>query len=265
MQVANLTDRRTGMYPLEEKHLRPIERAETREVSLVQQCFTDRAIGMSGDPPHSLLRVPVTSKQVGPEMPDDGVLGRGRKELDDREPISHCIMIMDPEHCSDFKGRSAIPAPAMRVNPPGAVHPEVSVQSERIAEPEQLMLAARDHFPYRHAGQIGRCQGRHSKFGSGQLATSEHLIEPLACPPDGVSLRHGLIVPSSPESPDRAQAQTAARPLAMLTGGDTVHMRSLIMRRKTLYYPDSVNHYPIDAKPSCRAIQKGFIHRGIYP
>ena len=157
MQIANLADRRTGMHALEEEHLRPIERADTCQVSLIQQCFADRAIGLSGDPPDSLVGVPVRSEQVGPEMPYDGVLGRGRNKLDDWQPISHCVMIMGPEYCSDFKGRSATPAPSPRVDFPGAIHPEVSVQGERIAEPKQLVLAARDHFVYSDAGQIGRC------------------------------------------------------------------------------------------------------------
>ena len=90
-------------------------------------------------------------------MPDDGVLGRCRNELDDWEPVSHCIMIIGAEYCSDFKGWSATPAPPARVDLPDAIHPEVSVQGERIAEPEQLVLAPRDHFAYGGAGQIGRC------------------------------------------------------------------------------------------------------------
>jgi hypothetical protein len=195
VQVANLAHWRTRMYPLEEEHLSSIERAKTCEVSLIQQCFTDRAIGLSSDPPHSLVGVPVRSEQVGPEMSYDSVLSRCREELDDGKPVSHCIMIIGPEYCSDFRGRSAIPAPPSRVNLPDAIHPEVSVQGERIAQPEQLMLASRGHVAYGNAGEIGPGQGGHPKFGPSQLAASEHLVQPLACPPDGVSLRHGLIVP----------------------------------------------------------------------
>ena len=36
------------------------------------------ALGLSGDPLHCLVEVPVGSEQVGPEMPDDGVLRRSR-------------------------------------------------------------------------------------------------------------------------------------------------------------------------------------------
>jgi hypothetical protein len=195
MQVANLADRRTRMYSLQEEQLCSIERAQSCQVPLVEQGFTDRAVRLSGDSPHSLVGVPVRSEQVGPEMPDDGVLGRCRYEFDDGEAVSHRIMIIGAEYRSDFKGWSATPAPPARVDPPDAIHPEVSVQGERIAEPEQLMLAPRDHLAYGNAGQIGRSQGRYPKFGSSQLAASKHLIQPLACPPDGVSLRHGLIVP----------------------------------------------------------------------
>jgi hypothetical protein len=195
VQVANLADWRTRMYPLEEQHLSSIERAKTCEVSLIQQCFTDRAIGLSRDPPDSLVGVPVRSQQVRAEMPYDGVLSRCRNELEHWKPISDYIMIIGSEYRSDFKGRSPTPAPSARIDLPDAIHPEVSVQRERIAEPEQLMFASRGHFAYGDAGEIGRCQGRHPKFRPRQLATSEHLVQPLACPPDGVSLRHGLIVP----------------------------------------------------------------------
>src|SRR4029453_4569869 len=75
-QVANLADRRTRMYPLKEQQLRAIERAEACEVSLIQQCFTDRAMGLSRDPRHCLVGVPIRSEQVGPEMPYDGGLSR---------------------------------------------------------------------------------------------------------------------------------------------------------------------------------------------
>jgi hypothetical protein len=195
VQVANSADRRTRMHPLKEEQLRSVERAETREVSLIQQCFTDRAIGLSRDPPHSLVGVPVRSEQVWAEMAYDGVLSRCRNELEDGKPVSHYIMIIGSEYRSDFKGRSATPAPSAWIDLPDAIHPEVSVQSERIAQPEQLMLASRGHLAYGNAREIGRCQGGHPKFRPRQLAASEHFVQPLACPPDGVSLRHGLIVP----------------------------------------------------------------------
>jgi hypothetical protein len=136
MQVANLADRRTRMQSLQEEHLRSIERAQSSQVSLVDQYFADRAGRLSCESPHSLLRVPVRSEQVGPEMPYDGVLGRCRNELDNGEPVSHCIMIIGPEYRSDFKGWSPIPAPPAGEDLPDAVHPEVSVQRELIAESE---------------------------------------------------------------------------------------------------------------------------------
>lgn len=211
VQVANSADRRTRMHPLKEEQLRSVERAETREVSLIQQCFTDRAIGLSRDPPHSLVGVPVRSEQVWAEMAYDGVLSRCRNELEDGKPVSHYIMIIGSEYRSDFKGRSATPAPSAWIDLPDAIHPEVSVQSERIAQPEQLMLASRGHLAYGNAREIGRCQGGHPKFRPRQLAASEHFVQPLACPPDGVSLRHGLIVPcrSSCERRNRARISSA--------------------------------------------------------
>jgi len=78
LQVADLTDRGTRMYAVEEEQLRSIERAETCKVPLVQQRLANRAVGLSGDPPDCLVEVPVGSKQVGPEMPDNGVLRRCR-------------------------------------------------------------------------------------------------------------------------------------------------------------------------------------------
>jgi hypothetical protein len=73
----------------------------------------------------------------------------------------------------------------------------MGVQRELIAEPEQLMLAAGDHFPYCHTGQIRSRQGRDSELRSRQQAASKHLVQPPAGAPHGISLRHGLIVPSA--------------------------------------------------------------------
>src|SRR5687767_13785248 len=83
----------------------------------------------------------------------------------------------------------------MRVDPPGAVHSEVGVQREAVAEAEELVLSPRDHLADPDTGQISGCQGGHPKLGSGQRPASKHLVQPLACSPDGVSLGHGLIVP----------------------------------------------------------------------
>ena len=60
-QLANVSDRRTRMHAVEEEQLRSIERAHTREVPLVQQCLTYRAVGLSGDPPDCLVEIPVGS------------------------------------------------------------------------------------------------------------------------------------------------------------------------------------------------------------
>jgi hypothetical protein len=69
------------------------------------------------------------------------------------------------------------------------------VQREVVAEAEELVLAARDHFAHGNAGQVGRRQRGHPELGSGQHPASKHLVQPLACPPDGISLGHDLIVP----------------------------------------------------------------------
>ena len=66
-------------------------------------------------------------------------------------------MITGCEHSPDFKARSATPAPPAWIDPPGAVHLEMGVQCEVVAEPEQLVLATGDHFADANAGQI-RCR-----------------------------------------------------------------------------------------------------------
>jgi hypothetical protein len=214
-QVADVTDRGTRMYAMEEEQLRSIERAETCEVPLVQQGLTNPTVGLIGDPPDCLVEVPVGSEQIGPEMTYDFVLGRRGNHLDDREPVSHCIMITGREYRADFKRGSATPPPAARVDLPGAVHSEMRVQRELIAEPKQLVLAARDHLAYANAGQIGCRQGGHPEFGSGQHAAGKHLVQPLACPPDRISLRHGLIVPcgSKPRASEIGGFSTFAPPI----------------------------------------------------
>jgi hypothetical protein len=194
-QVADFADRRTRMYAVEEEQLRPIEGAQSCEVPLVQQRLTDGAVGLlSGDPPDSFVEVPVGPEQIGSEMPHDGVFSDCRNELDHGQPVSDDIMIIGAEYGTDFKGRSAAPAPPAREDLPDTIHPEVCVQRELVAQSEQLMLPARSHLTYANPGQIGSCQGRHAEFRSGQHAASQHLVQPLACPPNGVSLRHSLIV-----------------------------------------------------------------------
>ena len=127
---------------MEEQQLRPIESTDTGEVSLVEQRFTNCAVGLSGDAPDSFVGVPVGSKQVGPEMSHHAVLGSGRNQLDHGQPVPHSIMIISREHGTNFEGGSATPAPPVGIDLPRTVHPEVSVQGELITEPEQLMLTA---------------------------------------------------------------------------------------------------------------------------
>jgi hypothetical protein len=184
------------MNAMEEQQLRPIEGTDTGEVALVEQRFTNCAVGLIGYAPDSFVGVPVGSKQVGPEMSHDAVLGSGRNQLDHGQPVSDGIMIIGREYGTNFEGGSPTPAPPVGIDPPSTVHPEVSVQGEVVAEAEELVLAARNHLAYPNAGQIGRSQRWHPKLGSGQHTASKHLIQPLACSPDRVSLRHGLIVPS---------------------------------------------------------------------
>ena len=99
---------------MKEEQLRPIERAKTGEVPLVQQRLANRAVGLSGDPPDSLVEVPVGSQQVRPEMPDDCVLRRRRNQLDDGKPVSHSIMITRREH-----GRISNAGPPLQRRPRG--------------------------------------------------------------------------------------------------------------------------------------------------
>ena len=141
-----------------------------------------------------VVEVPVGPEQIGSEMAHDGVFSGRRNELDHRKPVSDDIMIIGAEYGTDFIGRSAAPTPPAKVDLPDTIHPEVCVQRELVAQPEQLMLAARGHLTHANPGQIGRCQGRHAELGSGQHAAGQHLVQPLACPPNGVSLRHSLIV-----------------------------------------------------------------------
>ena len=116
------------------------------------------------------------------------------------------------------------------------------------------MLAPRDHLAYGSAGQIGRCQGRYPKFGSSQLAASKHLIQPLACPPDGDSLRHGLSVPCwvrEPGSWPRPSSQSHPVRPGPQWSPDPHWQRVVVITRRILSdYPQSVDNYPKGAKAS---------------
>jgi len=47
------------MDALKKKQLGSIEGAETRQIPLIKQCFPNRAVRLSGDPPDGLLRIPI--------------------------------------------------------------------------------------------------------------------------------------------------------------------------------------------------------------
>jgi len=86
------------------------------------------------------------------------------------------------------------------------------------------VLAARDHLAHANAGQIGSRQGGHPEFGSGQHAAGKHLVQPLACPPNRISLRHGLIVPwcSKPRASESADSRGSRRRSVKGDGGTTL-------------------------------------------
>src|SRR4029453_148604 len=90
-QIADLPDRRTRMNALKEEQLRAIERANAGKVPLVHQGISNRAVGLSGNPPHRFGDVPIGAEQVGSEMSDNSVLRRRWNQLDDRKPVSHGI------------------------------------------------------------------------------------------------------------------------------------------------------------------------------
>jgi hypothetical protein len=73
----------------------------------------------------------------------------------------------------------------------------MGVQGVVVAEAEELVLAARNHLAYANAGQISRRQWGHPKLGSGQRPASKYLVQPLACPPHGISLGHDPILPDT--------------------------------------------------------------------
>ena len=185
---------------MQEEQLRSIEGAKACQISLIKQSLADGAVRLSGNPSDSLVEVPIRPEQIRPEMSDNGVLCSRGNELDDREPISDRIMITSCQNGANLKCRSSTPAPSPRIDLPHPIHLEMSVEGELVAEPEQLVLAARNYLAYANAGEIGRSQSWHTKFRSRQHPAGKHLIQPLACPPDGISLGHGLIVPLSCES-----------------------------------------------------------------
>ena len=100
--------------------------------------------GCGGDPAYRLVEVPVRAEQVGSEVADDAVLVRGRHQLDHRQPVADAPVLRGGQHRPDLELRAAGPPPAGRVDPPGAVHPEVGVQGEVVGE----------------AGTAGACPGR---------------------------------------------------------------------------------------------------------
>jgi hypothetical protein len=57
------------------------------------------------------------------------------------------------------------------------------------------MFAARDYLTYPDTSQICCGEDGHPELRSGKNTVRKNLIQPLACPPNGVSFGHGLIVP----------------------------------------------------------------------
>jgi len=140
---------------LQEEQLRAIEGADTGEIALIQQRFTDRAVGLSSDPPDSLIKVPIGAEEVWAKMSDNGVLISGRNQLHDGKPVADYVMIISCEHGANLKIGTSAPPPTARANLPHPVHLEMGMQGDLIAEAEDLMLAARDHLPYPDARQVG--------------------------------------------------------------------------------------------------------------
>jgi hypothetical protein len=216
-QVGHLADRRTRVNSMQEQQLRSIEGAKACQISLIKQSLADRAVRLSGKPSDCLVEIPIRPEQIRSEMSDNRVLSSRRNELDDRKPISDRIMITRGQDGANLKCRSSTPAPSPRIDLPHPIHLEMCVEGELVAEPEQLVLTARNYLAYANAGQIGRRQSWHTKFRSRQHAAGKHLVQPLACPPDGISLGHGLIVPlSCARRKSRAQRAEEEGPVALL-------------------------------------------------
>jgi hypothetical protein len=127
---------------LQEEELRAIEGADTGQIALIQQRFTNRAVGLSTDPPDSLVEVPIGAEEVWAKMSDNCVLISGRNQFHDGEPVADYVVITGREHSADLELRASAPLPTARVDLPHPVHLEVGVQGELIAEAEELMLTA---------------------------------------------------------------------------------------------------------------------------
>ena len=87
---------------MQEEQLRAIEGADTGEIALIQQRFTDRAVGLSNDPPDSLIKVPIGAEEVWAKMSDNRVLISGRNQFHDGEPVADYVVITGREHSADL-------------------------------------------------------------------------------------------------------------------------------------------------------------------
>src|SRR5215204_5869792 len=141
-EVLHLGHRRAGMEPLEEEHFSAIERPDPGEISLIKEGLPDRPIRLRRHPPPCLLRIPVRTKQVRAEVADRVRLVGGRDQLNHRQPVADRVMLSRCQDRSNFIVRPAGPATPGAKDAPGALHPEMSVQSHLVVEPEQLMLSA---------------------------------------------------------------------------------------------------------------------------
>ena len=80
------------MDALHEEQLSAIEGADTGQIVLIQQRFTNRAVGLSTDPPDSLVEVPIGAEEVWAKMSDNRVLISGRNQFHDGEPVADYVM-----------------------------------------------------------------------------------------------------------------------------------------------------------------------------
>ena len=152
------------------------------------------------------------SSRSGPRWPTTRVLLGGGQQLDHGEAVADGDAVRDLEDDPYLESGPPRPRLAGPIEVPGAVHPEVRVQSQRhlAIDPGQQVLAARDHLEDLVAGQVGGRQRGHPEVGAQQHASGERFVQVLVR--RARRCRPRALEPSARASRGRSRPRGPSRP-----------------------------------------------------
>ncbi len=184
MNASNSTDSTAARSPD-----RPCKDSRVRKPARLRwRGLADRPGRVRAQPAFRLRRVPVRAEQVGAEVADRGVLGRGGQDFHDAQQVADGLPLVVGEDQPDAV--AAAGPLGGGADPPGAVHAQVGVHRDTGVGPGQQVLPAGGGLGHRLAGEVGRREPGHPEVGAGQHPAGQCPVQLPRGEPHRVSLRH---------------------------------------------------------------------------